>query len=49
MFEVPGSDIVDVIIDEDVVRGKSQARYVRHPVETERFENDIEENLSEAM
>ena len=31
MFEVPGSDIVDVIIDEDTVRGKAPAQYVRRP------------------
>ena len=28
MFEVPGSDICEVIITEDVVKGTSKARYV---------------------
>ena len=31
MFEVPGTDIVDVIITEDVVKGIKSADYVRRP------------------
>ncbi len=31
MFDVPGSEIVDVIINEEVVRGKKSAQYVHHP------------------
>ena len=34
MFEVPGSDICEVIITEDVVKGTSKARYVTQPKES---------------
>jgi len=34
MYEVPGSDIVDVIITDDVVRGKAEAQYVRQISDT---------------
>ena len=34
MFEIPGSDIVDVIITDDVVRGKEEAHYVRQVAES---------------
>lgn len=51
MFEVPGSDVVDVIIDKDVVFGKSQAQYIRRPrtdSSSEKFEPEMmdEENFS---
>ena len=29
MFEVPGSDIVSVIVDEEVVKNKKEPQYVR--------------------
>ena len=33
MFDVPGSNIRDVYIDEGVVAGESKAQYVSGPVE----------------
>ena len=33
MFDVPGSDIVDVIVDGNVVRGDKKPQYVRRPTE----------------
>ena len=33
MFEVPGSNIGEVVINEAVVKGKSQATYVHRPGE----------------
>ncbi len=42
MFEVPGSDISDVIIMEETVKEKKPAEYVRKPrnVESEDYESD---------
>lgn len=34
MFDVPGSDIVDVIITEETVRNHKPAEYVRRPKES---------------
>lgn len=35
MFEVPGSDIVGVIISEDVVKNSGEPEYVRKTVSSE--------------
>lgn len=40
MFEVPGSDIIGVCIDKDVVHGKKGPDYIRAPVERNSSEND---------
>ena len=34
MFEVPGSDIVEVIISEGVVKDQEPAKYIRRPTES---------------
>ena len=33
MFDVPGSDIVDVIITDETIRGNKPAEYVRRPAD----------------
>ena len=33
MFDVPGSDIVDVVIDGNVVKGEKTPQYIRRPTE----------------
>ena len=40
MFDVPGSDVSDVIIDEQVVRGQEQAIYRRNRVSRSDSENE---------
>lgn len=36
MFEVPGSDIVEIVIDEDVVNGRKSPVYISDPSQTSR-------------
>ena len=46
MFDVPGSDVKSVLVDEDVVRGEKPAQYIREAVSTEQsdeFEEDGKE------
>ncbi|XP_070687055.1 ATP-dependent Clp protease ATP-binding subunit clpX-like, mitochondrial isoform X2 [Pempheris klunzingeri] len=46
MFEVPHSDIMAVELDQDVVQGKSQPRYIRAPAKEsaeEEYDSGIEE------
>jgi len=39
MFDVPGTDIVEVVVTEDVVRGGKSPEYIRRsPVECEEVE-----------
>ncbi len=45
MFDVPGSNISGVYIDENVVKGEGKAQYVTGPVETSEINAD--ENLLE--
>ena len=40
MFDVPGSNISAVYIDEKVVEGKAKAQYVTGPVETSEVNAD---------
>ncbi|ELT87190.1 hypothetical protein CAPTEDRAFT_153203 [Capitella teleta] len=52
MFDIPGSDVVDVIIDDDVIKGQGQARYIHRPKEVtppEKYETEVEENVSRVM
>ena len=40
MFDIPGSDIVDVIIDQDTVRHQAPARYVTRPDDSPHEEDE---------
>ena len=42
MFDVPGSNVKGVLIDEDVVEGKKEAEYIRQE-EEEVVEDEYEE------
>lgn len=44
MFEVPGSDIIGVCIDKDVVNGNKGPDYIRAPVESKSSEEDETDN-----
>lgn len=43
MFEVPGSMVSSVFINEQVVRGQARAEYIVKPTEVKRDEVDAEE------
>ena len=48
MFDVPGSDVKAVLIDEEVVKGEKPAQYIREVVTTEEqnadeFDEELEE------
>ena len=47
MFVVPGSDIVDVIIEKDVVLGKANATYIRHPQEPSAESYDTDSGMED--
>ena len=46
MFDVPGSDITGVYIDEGVVTGDSKAEYVSEPTEEDSDISANEQNVS---
>ena len=48
MFDVPGSDIKAVLVDEDVVRGEKPAEYVREVVSTNEEEYEEDKELKSA-
>ena len=41
MFDVPGSDIVDVIITDDVVNQKDTPQYIHRPEDVTPEEEDV--------
>lgn len=47
MFDVPGSDVKAVLIDEDVVRGEKPAQYIREVVSTGDQSDEFEEDAKE--
>jgi len=47
MFDVPGSDVKAVLVDEDVVRGEKPAQYIREVVSTSEQSDDFEEDGKE--
>ena len=46
MFEVPGSGIIGVCIDKDVVLGEKSPEYIRAPSAPKSTETDENENTS---
>ena len=45
MFDVPGSNIRGVYVDENVVLGKQKAQYVTGPIETTERSEDTNESF----
>ena len=43
MYDVPGSDIIGVCIDEEVVRSNKKPDYVRSPQDSHEYESENEE------
>lgn len=48
MFDVPGSNVKGVLIDEEVVEGKKEAEYIRHEEEVVEDEFEGDEQMKSA-
>ena len=47
MFEVPGSDIIEVQITEDVVQGTDEAEYIRRPLDSPDLDSFEDEEVAQ--
>lgn len=47
MYEVPGSDIIGVCVDKDVVKGKKAPDYIRAPVVAKDVNSDKADDIND--